>query len=273
MCLRDADRVQALELLQLCAQFGAVVLLPLESFLQVLSLFPLTAQLVLQPQPVLRKHKNVTQIIKLQTTAWTRSTQCLKSLRTNILGESHLQLCPFMNLFSTYCLIPHSTPPRRPQLYFFTLVYRDLLAVSAEHRLFPAAPPSCLRPTGRSACAPAPTSVVYESQNMKRSVNLKECKRETESQPRQARIPLLKFLHGVLHFIHPLLKLHGLCLLFFCLAVRVLRNHTIWTNAQSVCVCVCVSAKDKVIIMLIYLYLSFVEHLHIESLDLVKLEP
>lgn len=106
---------------------------------------------------------------------------------------------------------------------------------------------------------------------MKRSVNLKECKRETESQSRQARIPLLKFLHGVLHFIHPLLKLHGLCLLFFCLAVRVLRNHTIWTNVQSVCVCV--SAKDKVIIILIYLYLSFVEHLHIESLDLVKLEP
>lgn len=179
-----------------------------------------------------------------------------------------------MNLFSTYCLIPHSTPPPHPQLYFFTLAYRDLLAVSAEHRLFPAAPPSCLRPTGRSACAPAPISVVYESQNMKRSVNLlKECKCETESQPRQARIPLLKFLHGVLHFIHPLLKLHGLCLLFFCLAVRVLRNHTIWTNAQSVCMCVCVSAKDKVIIMLIYLYLSFVEHLHIESLDLVKLEP
>lgn len=121
MCLRDADRVQALELLQLCAQFSAVVLLPLESFLQVLSLFPLTAQLVLQPQPVLQKHKNVTQVIKLQTTAWTRSTQCLKSLRTNILGESHLQLCPFMNLFSTYCLIPHSTPPAPPTIVFLHL--------------------------------------------------------------------------------------------------------------------------------------------------------
>lgn len=49
MC--DTDRVQALELLQLCAELNAVVLFPLESFLQALSLFPLSAQLVLQTQP------------------------------------------------------------------------------------------------------------------------------------------------------------------------------------------------------------------------------
>lgn len=68
-----------------------------------------------------KTQKRDSQVIKLQTTAWTRSTQCLKSLRTNILGESHLQLCPFMNLFSTYYLIPHSTPPAPPTIVFLHL--------------------------------------------------------------------------------------------------------------------------------------------------------
>lgn len=49
--MSDTDRMQALELLQLCAKFNAVVLFPLESFLQALSLLPLEAQLILQSQP------------------------------------------------------------------------------------------------------------------------------------------------------------------------------------------------------------------------------
>lgn len=40
--------MQTLELLQLCAQLDAVVLFPLQSFLQVLPLFPLNTQLILQ---------------------------------------------------------------------------------------------------------------------------------------------------------------------------------------------------------------------------------
>jgi len=43
--------VQALQLLQLCAELDAVVLFPLQSFLQALSLLPLSAQLILQTQP------------------------------------------------------------------------------------------------------------------------------------------------------------------------------------------------------------------------------
>ena len=50
-CVCDSDRVQALELLQLCAELDAVVLFPLQRFLQALPLFPLSAQLVLQTQP------------------------------------------------------------------------------------------------------------------------------------------------------------------------------------------------------------------------------
>lgn len=43
--------MQTLELLQLCAQLNAVVLFPLQSFLQVLPLFPLNTQLILQAKP------------------------------------------------------------------------------------------------------------------------------------------------------------------------------------------------------------------------------
>lgn len=65
----------------------------------------------------------------------------------------------------------------------FTLMYRGLSAVSAKHRLSLAGRPSCLCPTGRSVCAPALTSAVWESQNIKRRVHLKECEQNTELNP------------------------------------------------------------------------------------------
>lgn len=109
-------------------------------------------------------------------------------------------------------------------MFISTVVYPGLLVVSAASWFFPPTPLSCFCLTDQTACAPAQSSGVW---NKHRKLLIFVCIfKETNNKKRYKSIPLLHLHHGFLHFVNPLLELHGLCLLLFCLPLWVLGNNT-----------------------------------------------